>query len=337
MEAVNKMATEAARAVWGNTSHGKEPISGAQGHVPRDEPFDAGNLSAVAQQERLDKVVENPSASHPASTRHGRPDEDTSPPNYRHDSGMMLPGEKGEKQLDKTIEALSHKASHSSTREPGLAVAATPTDQTPRSAENGPVGDHQAVASSGLPRDIEKDTPVGLGPSRDHPPRDAERQTSVGHGDGSADAPSSDEPSEYAHTNASSEEEGTKKDRETSVMGAGPKSLADVAKNSGGDAGNNGDAAKETSDSTAEREDGKEDGQESKGTGEKYVRTTGLAADGGDFDATKPGAGREADRLMEEKGKSRESLGNNDGKLSGGGDGDKPSLGERIKNKLHNH
>ena len=32
------------------------------------------------------------------------------------------------------------------------------------------------------------------------------------------------------------------------------------------------------------------------GTGEKYVKTTGMAVDGGDFDATKPGAGREADR-----------------------------------------
>lgn len=32
------------------------------------------------------------------------------------------------------------------------------------------------------------------------------------------------------------------------------------------------------------------------GTGEQYVQSTGLAADGGDFDATKPGAGREADR-----------------------------------------
>lgn len=32
------------------------------------------------------------------------------------------------------------------------------------------------------------------------------------------------------------------------------------------------------------------------GTGEQYVKSTGLAADGGDFDATKPGAGREADR-----------------------------------------
>ena len=32
------------------------------------------------------------------------------------------------------------------------------------------------------------------------------------------------------------------------------------------------------------------------GTGTKYVKTSGVAADGGDFDATKPGAGREADR-----------------------------------------
>ena len=32
------------------------------------------------------------------------------------------------------------------------------------------------------------------------------------------------------------------------------------------------------------------------GTGEQYVKSTGLAAEGGDFDATKPGAGREADR-----------------------------------------
>ncbi|KAJ6261911.1 hypothetical protein Dda_2710 [Drechslerella dactyloides] len=38
------------------------------------------------------------------------------------------------------------------------------------------------------------------------------------------------------------------------------------------------------------------------GTGEKYERSTGLAVDGGDFDATRPGAAREAARLMDEKG-----------------------------------
>lgn len=41
----------------------------------------------------------------------------------------------------------------------------------------------------------------------------------------------------------------------------------------------------------------KDDGpSEEKGTGEKWVKTTGVAADGGDFDATKPGAGKEAER-----------------------------------------
>ena len=33
------------------------------------------------------------------------------------------------------------------------------------------------------------------------------------------------------------------------------------------------------------------------GTGEKYVKSSGLAADGGDFDAANPGAGKEADRM----------------------------------------
>jgi len=39
-----------------------------------------------------------------------------------------------------------------------------------------------------------------------------------------------------------------------------------------------------------------------KGTGEQWIKTSGIAAEGGDFDAMKPGAGREATRLMEEKG-----------------------------------
>ncbi|KAK6350095.1 hypothetical protein TWF696_006342 [Orbilia brochopaga] len=38
------------------------------------------------------------------------------------------------------------------------------------------------------------------------------------------------------------------------------------------------------------------------GTGEKYEKSTGMAADGGDFDATRPGAAREAARLLDEKG-----------------------------------
>lgn len=36
--------------------------------------------------------------------------------------------------------------------------------------------------------------------------------------------------------------------------------------------------------------------KENQGTGEIWVKTSGMAADGGDFDASKPGAGKEADR-----------------------------------------
>ena len=43
-------------------------------------------------------------------------------------------------------------------------------------------------------------------------------------------------------------------------------------------------------------EEGPQGASKSEGTGEQWVKTSGLAADGGDFDATKPGAGREADR-----------------------------------------
>jgi len=38
------------------------------------------------------------------------------------------------------------------------------------------------------------------------------------------------------------------------------------------------------------------------GTGTLYEKSTGLQCDGGDFDATRPGAAREAARLMDEKG-----------------------------------
>ncbi|KAL6414874.1 hypothetical protein AUP68_01410 [Ilyonectria robusta] len=87
----------------------------------------------------------------------------------------------------------------------------------------------------------------------------------------------------------------------------------------------------ESTSSMPSTEKNESESEESKGTGQEYVRTTGFAADGGDFDATKPGAGREADRLLEEKGIHHGEDGfGHDGK-------DKPSLGERIKAKLHKH
>jgi hypothetical protein len=102
---------------------------------------------------------------------------------------------------------------------------------------------------------------------------------------------------------------------------------------------------------------GQEHGKDPKGTGEQWIKTSGMAADGGDFDATKPGAAREADRmwhklsrslskadmvagLMEEKGITK-STSNSPAEQSTttsahhGTDKEKVSVAEKLKNKLH--
>jgi len=76
------------------------------------------------------------------------------------------------------------------------------------------------------------------------------------------------------------------------------------------------------------------------GTGEEWVKTSGMHADGGDFDATKPGAGREADRLLEEKGIHRDPKGAMDKPDAAGTGSENTSEGkvskmDKIKEKLH--
>lgn len=81
------------------------------------------------------------------------------------------------------------------------------------------------------------------------------------------------------------------------VDGPGPKPLDEVARERGGDAGKGvpgGDSKPDSADPSAETAG--DDSGKDKGSGEQYVKSSGLQADGGDFDATKPGAGREADR-----------------------------------------
>ncbi|KAI1772476.1 hypothetical protein F4818DRAFT_426079 [Hypoxylon cercidicola] len=127
--------------------------------------------------------------------------------------------------------------------------------------------------------------------------------------------------------------------------GPGPKPIDEVAREHGGDAGLNKEKATPAESKEApEEEDGEGPGARSKGegTGEQYVKTSGLKADGGDFDATKPGAGREADRLMEQKGMHGASkvVEQDDTPETGGGPGDKKdkkSIGQKLKDKLHRH
>jgi len=75
------------------------------------------------------------------------------------------------------------------------------------------------------------------------------------------------------------------------------------------------------------------------GTGEQYVKSSGLEADGGDFDATNPGAGKEANRLLEQKGIHKDAPDEQPVPSSTSSDKfdktDKPSKLEKLKEKLH--
>ncbi|KAI1212220.1 uncharacterized protein F4807DRAFT_363258 [Annulohypoxylon truncatum] len=131
--------------------------------------------------------------------------------------------------------------------------------------------------------------------------------------------------------------------------GPGPKPLEEVARQHGGDAGVSEESSvgktkggagdvggKEVVEEEEEEESGPNAKSKGEGTGEQYVKSSGLKADGGDFDATKPGAGREADRIMEEKG--IHSANGDDGDEAGHGEKkEKTSIGQKIKNKLHRH
>ncbi|OAA46593.1 glycine-rich cell wall structural protein 1 [Beauveria brongniartii RCEF 3172] len=147
------------------------------------------------------------------------------------------------------------------------------------------------------------------------------------------------------------------------VSGPGPRNLSTVARENGGDAGSH-RGSETTSTSNGNKQPGSSgagaggnlpaDRSQEKGTGEEYVKSSGLQADGGDFDATRPGAGREADRLMEQKGittaagagagggaaaaKGKDGAEHKARGNSGSGDSkEKHGLVDKIKEKLHKH
>lgn len=91
--------------------------------------------------------------------------------------------------------------------------------------------------------------------------------------------------------------------QEVNLDEPGPKPLETVALDHGGDAGNNTDDTEpagdgEDGDTVQPEEDdnGIQKNSHGAGTGEQWVKSSGLNADGGNFDAAAPGAGKEADR-----------------------------------------
>jgi len=141
-------------------------------------------------------------------------------------------------------------------------------------------------------------------------------------------------------------------DNPDKLDGPGPKPLEVIAKENGGDAGQSGSNSSLDKGKSNEKAGGTmhlpDNGDEHEdGTGELYVKSSGLKADGGDFDAAAPGAGREADRLLDVKGVHKEGanggLVHTDSKEDANGHAngsasptkEKTSLRSKIKAKLH--
>ena len=68
------------------------------------------------------------------------------------------------------------------------------------------------------------------------------------------------------------------------TSGPGPKPLSEVKRDGGAATGGR------------DGEDGPQKESHGEGTGEKYIKSSGMNAEGGDFDAANAGAGKEADR-----------------------------------------
>lgn len=182
----------------------------------------------------------------------------------------------------------------------------TETSTAPSTTQTG-----SESTSSGLPATTSTDTtPAGSkdstaqsgakGPTADHPSTTGDTGFKAPQADiRDPDSATADPKKEAERKNVDNTGGLDTSENPTKLEGAGPKPIEEVAKSHGGDAGS---ASKESSGATGTDEDGPGAESKGEGTGEQYVKSSGLAADGGDFDATKPGAGREADRLLEEKG-----------------------------------
>lgn len=310
METVNNLAAAASRAIWGDKNSTNEAQTGANSNVAGNETKGqepvSGQLGDVEAGEPYDKGNAETTAT------------------------------------DNTTDDITNTSTLTSNPKPTISTNPDAPGNTPATGEIRPEHktDKTGVTSANQPSSATMDqkptssndnSGPGAAPSVGADPSSAQQPTQKQQG---ADRPS-DEPS----GGESERIRETKKEAEDAagvdVSGPGPQSLAEKARENGGVAGGSGKKGGDGDD------DGPQKESQGEGTGEKWVKSSGMKADGGDFDASNPGAGREADRLLDEKGVRRAQPGQVPpaGKEEVGGGADskasKPPLGEKIKAKLH--
>jgi len=198
------------------------------------------------------------------------------------------------------------------------------TDKTGVTSVHNPT----SAISSDKPSSSNDNSGPGAAPSVGADVTSAQQATPKQQGaDRPHEEPGSEEHDRIKETKAEAEEAA-----KLNVDGPGPKTLEEKAHESHGD-------VSDANASSGGDDDGPQKESHGSGTGEKYIKSSGMKVDGGDFDASNPGAGKEADRLLEGKGvhhtpgvapPSDESTKENGDVVK-----EKVSLKDKIKAKLH--
>ncbi|TQV92320.1 hypothetical protein V2A60_007011 [Cordyceps javanica] len=364
METISQMATSAAKYAFGDSSN-QEPLSGSQGDVNKGEPYDAGNLDP-SDQERIRQGLSSSESRDVNSTdgAYTTSSADTGKP-FNSDSitsggsNSVLKGENTGRITTATNATNDAGFTHpqhdmsapgrNTSGEDNRGGITTSTNRTTGSDFTSPGQDMGGSARSASGLDS-----TSSSHHNDRASSKNQELNATGDNLASQDLNRADDASSANIDSKSkpSEKPSTSDDEPAvDVSGPGPRDLSTVARENGGDAGSHNSASASHSSSSKQPATGSDlpaDQSQEKGTGEMYVKSSGLQADGGDFDATKPGAGREADRLMEEKGISTSSSGGKDKgsesadhhhkSSSSGSEGkEKHSIVDKIKEKLHKH
>jgi len=302
METVNNLASAASRAIWGegNGANAAQTTEDVKGSETKEQEPVSGETGNVEAGEPYDKGNAEPASDTTTST-----DE------------------------PKTSTLTSNPKSSTEPDAPGNTPATEPIRPEHDTDKTGVTSAHNPTSATSSDKPTSSNDNSGPGAaSVSADPSSAPQNTQKQQG---ADRPS-DEPSSEEHDRIMETKKEVDDAANVDTSGPGPRSLEDKARGGGVGGASGGDKEGE--------EDGPQKESHGEGTGEKYVKSSGLKADGGDFDASNPGAAKEADRLLEEKGihhepgtagppAGEEDVGGSDAKAS------KPKISERIKAKLH--
>jgi hypothetical protein len=308
METVSNIAAAASKAIWGeqntttaaaagNETAGNEPVSGLQGKGTATEPFDQGNAENPAEPAGKSNINEPGPAS----------------------SSATAPSATGTTSTDET---------------PSKPQLPTNTDNV---ASGGPPKPLENTEGTGVTDTSQKYTPTG----GDVVPSEASDNPGAAPASGAVAGQKqqgADRPSDGPTGDAVGAVKSSKDDAEDMLKKRDPNDHSGEPMHVHGAPESSVPATQdERRESKAGMPGGQEHGKDPKGTGEQWEKTTGLHADGGNFDATKPGAGREADRILEEKGIHKTAPGDTKAASpSPAGDRkEKVPLKEKIKDKLH--